>query len=116
MRIINVKKKANRPHMRDANFPETWMDLTLDIPYPKKDWIRRKWLDVAYGEDPLQRIDIYHPNENPHGLDKYPLLIILHGGGFTHMDKADWDVYPGFFWLEMGYAVASVNYRLAPKH
>jgi acetyl esterase/lipase len=105
-----------KQHMRDANFPEKWMDSSPEIPYPKKDWIRQKWVDVPYGEEPLQNVDIYQPNENPHNLEKYPLLIIIHGGGFTYMDKADWDVYPGFFWLEKGYMVASVNYRLAPKH
>ncbi|MDR0397267.1 MAG: alpha/beta hydrolase [Oscillospiraceae bacterium] len=105
-----------RQHMKDANFSEKWMDLAPDIPYPKKDWIRQKWMDVPYGEHPQQKLDIYHPNANIHRLSRYPLMIILHGGGFTHMDKADWDVYPGFFWLEKGYAVASVNYRLAPKH
>ncbi|MDR1598645.1 MAG: alpha/beta hydrolase [Oscillospiraceae bacterium] len=105
-----------RQRMRDASFPEKWMDLAPDIPYPKKDWIKQKWLDVSYGGHPKQKLDVYHPNANNHRLERYPLMIILHGGGFTHMDKADWDVYPGFFWLEKGYAVASVNYRLAPKH
>ncbi|GHU80122.1 alpha/beta hydrolase [Clostridia bacterium] len=105
-----------RQHMKDVNFSTQWMDLTPDIPYPKKDWISQKWFDIPYGKDPLQKVDIYLPNENTRKLDKYPLLIIIHGGGFTHMDKADWDVYPGFFWLEKGYAVASINYRLAPKH
>jgi acetyl esterase/lipase len=102
--------------MRDANFPEKWMDNSPNIPYPKKDWIETKWQDVPYGKHKLQKIDIYHPNANKHGLKKFPLLVVFHGGGFSHMDKADWDVYPAFFWLEMGYMAASVNYRLAPKH
>jgi acetyl esterase/lipase len=112
--VIDMAKV--KQHMRDANFPEKWMDSSPEIPYPKTDWIRQKWLDVPYGADALQKIDIYHPNKNVHNLEKFPLLIIIHGGGFTHMDKADWDVYPGFFWLEKGYMIASVNYRLAPKH
>jgi acetyl esterase/lipase len=58
-------------------------------------------------------MDIYLPNI---GEAPYPTVVLVHGGGFSHMDKRDWHVYPGFFALREGFALVSVNYRLAPKH
>lgn len=100
--------------IKEANFPEEWMDNKPYIPVPKRDWIEKKYLDVPYGASLKQKIDIYYPNENLHQLEKFPVLFIIHGGGFGYMDKADWHVYPGFFWLQKGYMVVSINYRLAP--
>jgi acetyl esterase/lipase len=100
--------------MRKSNFVKEWMDMTPALPVPKIGWIEKKILDMPYGDDKLQKIDLYYPNEKKEGT--YPLIIIIHGGGFSHMDKRDWHLYPGFFGLERGFAVASVNYRLAPKN
>jgi acetyl esterase/lipase len=44
----------------------------------------------------------------------YPLVVIIHGGGWTTGDKRGElasGAIPGF--LDLGYAVASINYRLA---
>lgn len=100
--------------MKKADFIEGWMDMEPDLPVPRLDWIREKVLDIPYGEDKKQRFDLYYPN----GVEKkdLPLLIIVHGGGFSAMDKRDWHLYPGFFALREGFAVISLNYRLAPKH
>ncbi|MDR0436031.1 MAG: alpha/beta hydrolase [Propionibacteriaceae bacterium] len=106
--------KQRGPTIHDTKWIDGWMDTSGSLPVPRTDWIRRKHGDVAYGDDPLQRFDLYLPNEALLGRP-YPLLVVIHGGGFTHMDKADWHLYPGFFALEAGFAVASVNYRLAPK-
>ena len=99
--------------MREADFVEGWMDMEPDLPVPKIDWIDDKMLDIPYGSDEKQRFDLYYPN----GAEKkdLPLLIIVHGGGFSQMDKRDWHLYPGFFALREGFAVISMNYRLAPK-
>jgi acetyl esterase/lipase len=66
--------------------------------------------NVAYCNS--QTMDIYIPSAaTTHPL---PLAVFVHGGGMTAGDKAD--INPVF--LNMlalgGYAVASVNYRLAP--
>jgi acetyl esterase/lipase len=67
--------------------------------------------DVAYGTDPLQRLDIYAPKTAKESL---PVVFFLHGGGWSIGDKgriADkGNVYP-----ENGVIFISVNYRLAPK-
>jgi acetyl esterase/lipase len=74
--------------------------------------------DVAGGSDgdhaPIseaQRLDLYLPST---GEAPYPLVVIIHGGGWTIGDKRGElpsAAIPGF--LDLGYTVASVNYRLA---
>jgi acetyl esterase/lipase len=69
--------------------------------------------DVAYAPiSELQRLDIYTPST---GAPPYPVLVIIHGGGWTVGDKRGElpvAAIPGF--LDLGFAVASINYRLAP--
>lgn len=102
------------PPIRKTKFVPEWIDMGPKIPLPKIDWIREKRLDIPYGDDPLQRYDLYYPEERPAG--PLPVVVIVHGGGFSHMDKRDWHMYPGFYALEEGFALISVNYRLAPKN
>lgn len=99
------------PPIRKTRFVPEWIDMGPKIPVPKIDWIQEKLLDVSYGSAQLQKMDIYYPNEKK---ERYPVLILVHGGGFTHCDKRDWHVYPGFHSLGEGFALVSVNYRLAP--
>lgn len=100
------------PPIRKTRFVPEWIDMGPKIPVPRVDWIQEKRLDVPYGSDPLQKMDIYYPNDCK--KDTYPVLILVHGGGFTHCDKRDWHVYPGFHSLAEGFVLVSVNYRLAP--
>lgn len=102
-----------REPIRDTKFVPEWIDMGPKIPVPRIDWIREKKLDVPYGEHTLQKMDIYYPNQVK--KERYPVVILVHGGGFTHCDKRDWHVYPGFWALEQGFALVSVNYRLAPE-
>jgi acetyl esterase/lipase len=65
--------------------------------------------DLAYGTDPAQRLDLYLP-----GNAGAPVLLYLHSGGWIGGDKsAVPDMVMRF--VERGYAVASVGYRLAPE-
>ncbi len=70
--------------------------------------------DLAYASlSDAERLDLYVPST---GQAPYPLLVIIHGGGWTTGDKRGElpsAVIPGF--LDLGLAVASVNYRLAPE-
>jgi acetyl esterase/lipase len=66
-------------------------------------------------------MDLYYPADGSdpartaqNAGGPFPLVVLIHGGGFTMCDKRDWHLYPGFFALEAGFALASVNYRLAP--
>ena len=53
-----------------------------------------------------QKLDLYLPK----GASNPPLMILIHGGGFTEGDKGQEDAAQ---WLAEGYAVASINYRFS---
>jgi arylformamidase len=68
--------------------------------------------DISYVEEgsPLQRLDLYRPPAT--GCDPLPLVVWVHGGGWTIGDKANSMDDKVRLWNEAGWAVASVNYRL----
>lgn len=67
---------------------------------------------LSYGDDPLQAVDFW-PARTAKG--RTPLIVFVHGGGWRAGDKdnatgaAKIAHYPA-----LGYAFASVNYRLSP--
>jgi acetyl esterase/lipase len=66
--------------------------------------------DVAYAStSAAQKLDIYLPAGN----GPVPVVVVIHGGGFMVGDKANPAL--GDELLNAGYAVASVNYRLAAE-
>jgi acetyl esterase/lipase len=66
---------------------------------------------LAYGKDPLQTLDLWVPA----GATKAPLVLFVHGGGWTRGSKSNalGRALPGHM-LEQGYAFASIDYRLVP--
>jgi arylformamidase len=65
-------------------------------------------LDVPYGEDPSERLDLF-PAHNRHA----PLHVFIHGGWFRALDKKDFSwISPAY--VSRGVSVALVNYALAP--
>jgi acetyl esterase/lipase len=73
--------------------------------------IRRKYLDIPYAdESPNQRLDIYLP---PQGDGPFPTVIFVHGGAFILGDKRDTQLYQAIDGIRRGYAVVSLEYRLA---
>lgn len=66
--------------------------------------------DIAYGDDPLQKIDIYEPAH----AQVLPIAVYVHGGGFVGGDKADYDNIPTYL-SQHGIVAVNANYRLAPK-
>jgi acetyl esterase/lipase len=71
-------------------------------------------LDVVYvkrGNEPV-KLDAYLlTQDKPH-----PAVIFVHGGGFVTGDKRPCPSYIIKPYLQHGYSVISVNYRLAPQH
>lgn len=66
-------------------------------------------LDVAYGEGPRERFDLFLPQGAPKGL-----VAFLHGGYWLAFDKSSWsDLAAGP--LALGWAVALPSYALAPE-
>ena len=66
---------------------------------------------IAYDTvDPLQTLDVYAPT----GVKNAPVVVWIHGGGWQGGDKDQVGHKPRVF-LNKGFVVASVNYRLLPK-
>ena len=68
--------------------------------------------DLAYATlSEAQKLDLYLPTT---GTGPFPLVIMVHGGGFMFGDKSDGGGLTGVDQLlAAGYAVASINYRLS---
>jgi acetyl esterase/lipase len=68
-------------------------------------------LNVSYGKDTLQRMDIYLPANRT--TDSTKSLILIHGGGWTSGSKAEFDSYIDSFKTRLpDYAIFNINYRL----
>jgi len=79
-------------------------------------WGRAKSEDgLVYGEAGGEKLTMdYYP---PAGPAPHPIAIIIHGGGFVAGNsKNGSEAYCADFLAPAGYAVFSINYRLAPKY
>jgi len=74
--------------------------------------------DIAYGTDPLQKLDLF--TVAPTAGAPKPVVLFIHGGGFQRGDKrqAGLPFYDNvMLWLtRQGMVGVNINYRLAPKH
>lgn len=71
--------------------------------------------DVEYGQAAGERLllDVHEPR----GGGTFPVAIYVHGGGWTGGDKANSADAPALAVLsDAGFAIFSINYRLAPQH
>lgn len=69
---------------------------------------------IVYGVAAQQQLtmDYYAPS----GMGPHPAAIIIHSGGFVAGDsRSSSETYCADFLVPAGYAVFSINYRLAPK-
>jgi len=82
-------------------------DAGLTVP---EDLVRH--LDIPYGEDEANILDIYYPR----GTDKpLPTIISIHGGGWFYGDKELYSHYCMSL-AQRGFTVVNFTYRLAPEH
>lgn len=92
---------------QDISKYKEFADITQDIDYQN-----------VKGED--MKLDLYLPKDKyKNKLDKSgpPLIIYVHGGGWVGGDKTFLDQVGGVIRLiKNGYAVASINYHLAPQY
>ena len=71
--------------------------------------VGRAALDIAYGERPRNRFDLFMPEAKPTGL-----VVFVHGGFWRALDKSFWsNLARGA--VESGYAVAMPSYTLCPE-
>ena len=69
---------------------------------------------VKYAEtSPTQTVDIYLPDEQAES--PYPVIVAVHGGSFIEGNSQSLDIAPIAEATKHGYAVVSVNYRLADE-
>lgn len=79
---------------------------------PKEGGVRRVAKDVAFGDDPRQRYDVYAPKDAKAPL---PVLVFFYGGNWASGSKDDY-VWMGHALASMGYVVVIPDYRLVPEH
>jgi alpha-L-fucosidase 2 len=89
--------------------------MLLALPACAADPLKPTQEGLVYGEADGQTLtmDYYAPN----GPGVHPIAIIIHGGGYQRGDsKSGSEAYCADFLAPAGYAVFSINYRLAPKY
>ena len=68
-------------------------------------------LNVSYGKDSLQKMDIYLPAER--SQNQTASLILIHGGSWNNGNKSDFNQYVDSFQRRLPhYAIYNLNYRL----
>jgi acetyl esterase/lipase len=72
----------------------------------------KRHANIAYGPDPLQRLDVYVPESA--ALEPRPVVVFWHGGRWREGDKADYR-FVGAALAESGYVVLVANYRHYPQ-
>lgn len=69
--------------------------------------------DLAYGEESdEQKLDVFLPGTK----GPYPLVVFVHGGGWYFGGRREECISSIFKIVSQGYAVATVDYRLAPEN
>lgn len=73
--------------------------------------------DVVYGDqsEPMHRADLFYPSVVLPAGEKWPVVLMIHGGAWTAGDKS-YDRVHARKLAARGYVVVVINYRLAPAH
>jgi len=98
----------NGAYIQNASeFPPRWNDQAAAFRTELGD---RAQLDIAYGTQPRQKLDLFHPE----GDDAKGLLVFVHGGYWKAFDKSTWSHFAQGV-VSQGWAVAIPSYTLAPE-
>ncbi|HYC29012.1 MAG TPA: alpha/beta hydrolase [Chitinophagaceae bacterium] len=77
----------------------------------EKDLSQQTLLNVPYGNDSLQVMDVYLPKDR--SVKHTKSLILVHGGGWNSGSKAEFATYIDSFKTRLpDYAIFNINYRL----
>lgn len=97
---------SNSAYIAGGNeYPATWKEKATAF-YESHG---RVSADIAYGEHPRQKYDLFLPSVHPKGL-----TLFLHGGYWMDFDKSYWSHLARGL-CARGWAVAIPNYLLAPE-
>lgn len=70
------------------------------------------YLNISYGSDPLQNMDIYLPENRSTSNTK--VIVMIHGGAWSSGDKAELTQFVDTLKRRLpGYALFNINYRLS---
>src|SRR6185503_19318131 len=72
-------------------------------------------LDLAYGKDPKQRLDVYEAARGSASREGGAVFIFLHGGGFREGDRRQYGYVAGAL-APKGIVTVVPSYRLLPEH
>ena len=73
---------------------------------------RQTYLNVSYGTDASQNMDVYLPAGRSTTATK--VMILIHGGAWSSGDKTDFNAYVDTLKIRQpDYAIFNINYRLA---
>ncbi|MCI2400740.1 alpha/beta hydrolase [Aliiroseovarius subalbicans] len=87
-----------------ADFPPRWAQEAQEF----RDGVKNLRLDLAYGDGPRQRLDLFLPDA-PRGL-----VVFVHGGYWRAFSNKDWSHLAAGA-MAQGWAVAMPGYTLAPE-
>ncbi len=68
-------------------------------------------MDIAYGPDIYQTLDVYAPKD----ATSCPVLVFLHGGAWAHGYK-EWNGFMAPAFVDLPAVFVSLSYRLVPAH
>ncbi len=79
---------------------------------PGKETVAKTMLNVSYGADPVQNMDIYLPEGRTTATTK--VIIMIHGGSWAGGDKAELTPFVDTLKRRLpDYALFNINYRLS---
>ena len=88
------------------------MKVTEPYKRVKTEQFPKKILDIPYASlSPNQRLDLYLPD----GEAPYPLVVLIHGGGWCMGNKRGEATASIYKIISQGYALASLEYRLSTE-
>jgi acetyl esterase/lipase len=83
---------------------------TFDSLTPRDAGAQRVAHDVAYGDGPRRKLDVYAPADAPTAL---PVIVFIYGGSWATGDKDDYE-FLGAALASRGFVTVVPDYRLVP--
>ncbi len=97
---------ANGAHIEDAqSYPPKWAGLAAEF---RTNHSAQSRLDVAYGTNPREVLDLFTPTVASKGL-----VVFVHGGYWKAFDKSSWS-HLAHGALRRGFSVVLPSYPLCP--
>ena len=115
--VLERIHRAKRPKFHSLSPKQARIGYAMGaeiLDLPRAPVARVENLEVP-GADGSLKARLYVPSSSP-GDDKLPVLLYLHGGGFTIGSLDTHDSLCRQLALRSGAAVLSLDYRLAPEH